>query len=214
MYGTIYSAVAVPDDTDLAAESAMYAANGQYVFPVTEAQYPLVQAAVEDDSYFVEIEFMVLTAKPAKPGDGYVWDGEAQAWVVSTQDFDEARFQKRVELARAYAASKEVPLLFNANPYPPRDETVRDLRSVIESLEYFTAIPSGWAGVRSANGGRTTVSAAWSGERDYLRGMLAAMEDRRADLLSIYYSHLDAIDALTTISGINAYSVSTGWPTA
>jgi len=61
MYGTINSAVAVPDDTDLTAESAMYAANGQYVFPVTEAQYPLVQAAVEDDPYFAAVAVPEIT---------------------------------------------------------------------------------------------------------------------------------------------------------
>lgn len=215
--GEIRGATYVDDNIDLAAESASYAVQGLSVAAISAEDFPHAQAAVADDSYYIDYvgleETPTLVASPPRPSEYYDFDFSTHSWVVSAERLEQAKSNKLGLLAAEFQSRRHVPILFNANPYVPSDEMVRDLRSVIEALEYFTVLPAGWEGVRSANGGRTTVHAAWNDERDYLVGMLAAMEQQRAECLSAFYEHQDGVAAAATVEAVLAYDVTTGWPT-
>lgn len=215
--GEIRAAAYVNDDIDLAAEAASYAVSGLLVAPITEGEFPSAQAAVADDSYYIDYigveETPTLVQSPPKPGEYYDFNFATHTWVVSAERLAQAKQNKLAQLNAEFMARRHVPILFNGNPYSPTDEMVRDIRSVIETLEYFTEPPAMWSGFRSPNGGRTTTHADWMEERDYLRGMLANMERQRARCLAVLYAHQDGIGAAATVEAVLAYDFSYWWPT-
>lgn len=213
MYGVIYAAVVAEDDIDTTAEAAFYATQGRYVFPVTEAQFPNVQDAVTNDTYFVDVEFMALVARPAKPGDGYVWDGPGQSWVISEEDWSIARNGMKLKLANAYSLNKSLPFLFETYQFSCTDSALIEIRSVVSQIEEMAQMPTNWTGWRTVDGARLPMLGTLATELARAKNILAAARSRRATLVSIYYNHLDSIDSAATIAAINAYDVNTQWPT-
>lgn len=215
--GEIRAATYVNDDTDLVAEAESYAASGLFVAPITAGEFPNAQAAVADDSYYIdyvgEAETPTLVASPPRPSEYYDFDFVTHTWVVSAERLAQAKQNKLAQLNAEFMARRHVPILFNGNPYSPTDEMVRDIRSFIESLEYFTVNPPMWEGIRSTNGGRTPTHFTWEDERDYLRGMLASMEQQRAKCLAVLYAHQDGIDAAATVEAVLGYDFTYWWPT-
>ena len=216
--GEIRAATYVNGDADLAAETASYAASGisgLFVAPITAEEFPNAQAAVADDSYYIEIVggTPTLIQSPAKPGDYYDFDFATHTWVVSADRLAQAKQNKMAQLNAEFMTRRQAPILFNGNPYSPSDEMVRDLRSFIENLDYFGFNPSMWNGIRSTNGGRTPIHYTPEDEISYLRGMLAGMEQRRAQCLAVLYSHQNGIDESATVDAVLAYDLSGGWPT-
>lgn len=215
--GEILAATYVNDDADLAAEAESYAASGLFVAPITAEEFPNAQAAVADDSYYIEIvgesETPTLVQSPAKPGDYYDFDFVTHTWVVSAERLAQAKQNKMAQLNAEFMTRRQAPILFNGNPYSPTDEMVRDLRSFIENLDYFGFNPSMWNGIRSTNGGRTPIHYTLEDEISYLRAMLAGMEQRRAQCLAVLYAHQDGIGAAATVEAVLAYDFSYWWPT-
>lgn len=215
--GEIRGATYVNDDIDLIAERDAYAAQSLLVAPITEAEFPLAQAAVADDSYYIDYfgvdETPTLVASPPRPSEYYDFNFVTHTWVVSAERLAQAKEDKASALSAEYRVRRSADKLWSGNPYSPTDELISNLRSVITSLEYFTAIPSGWEGLRSSNGGRTTVGTSWSDERDNLASMLANFEQYRALCLSVYFSYLDEIAAAATVEDVLSITITSGWPT-
>lgn len=215
--GEIRGATYVNDDIDLAAESASYAAQGLSVAAISAEDFSHAQAAVADDSYYIDYvgidETPTLIQSPPRPGEYYDFNFTTHVWEVSAARLEQAKEAKAGDLSEQYRARRNASVLYGGNPYSPTDDLVRDIRTVITCLEYFTTAPAGWSGVRALNGARSNVEAYWSDERDNLAGMLANIELRRAVLLSVYYNHLDGIAAAATVEAVLAYDVTTGWPT-
>ena len=215
--GEIRAATYVNDDIDLIAERDAYAAQSLLVCPISEAEFPLAQAAVSDDSYYVDYsevdESPFLVASPPRPSPYYDFNFVTHTWEVSAERLAQAKEDKASELNDEYQTRRTAAKLWSGNPYSPTDDLIDNLRSVITTLEYFTTAPDGWEGVRSSNGGRTTVYPAWSDERDNLKGMLSNFERYRANCLTVYWAYLDDIAAAATVEDVLALTFTTGWPT-
>ena len=215
--GEIRAATYVNDDADLVAEAESYAASDLFVAPITAEEFPNAQAAVADDSYYIdyigEAETPTLVASPPRPSEYYDFDFVTHTWAVSAERLAQAKQNKMAQLNAEFMTRRHAPILFNGNPYVPTDEMVRDIRSFIESIQYFTTTPPMWDGIRSTNGGRTPTHFTWEDERDYLLGMLANMEQQRAKCLAVLYSHQDGIAESATVEAVLAYNFTTGWPT-
>lgn len=215
--GEIRAATYVNDDIDLIAERDAYAAQSLLVCPISEAEFPLAQAAVSDDSYYIDYspidESPFLVESPPRPSPYYDFDFASHTWVVSAERLAQAKEDKTAELSAEYRTRRNANKLWSGNPYSPTDELIGHLRGVVATLEYFTAPPAGWEGVRSSNGGRTTVYPSWSDERDNIAGMLANFEKYRAECLTVYWAYLDDIAGAATVEDVLALTFTTGWPT-
>lgn len=215
--GEIRAATYVDDDIDLEAEAASYATSGLFVAPITEGEFASAQAAVADDSYYIDYigveEAPTLVQSPPKPGEYYDFNFATHTWVVSAERLAQAKQNKLAQLNAEFMARRHVPILFNGNPYSPTDEMVREVRSFLESLEHFGFNPAMWNGIRSPNGGRTPLHYTLEEDVSYLRGMLATMEQQRARCLAVLYAHQDGIGAATTVEAVLAYDFSYWWPT-
>lgn len=215
--GEIRAATYVNDDIDLVAERDAYAAQSLLVAPITEAEFPLAQAAVSDDSYYIDYspvdESPFLVASPPRPSPYYDFNFVTHTWEVSAERLADAKSDKASELSDEYRNRRFASVTIEGNPYVPTDELIAQIRSAITSIVYYTQLPDGWAGLRSSNGGRTTVYPYWSDERDKLNGILADMEKYRAECVSVYWAYLDDIAAAATVEDVMALTFTTGWPT-
>ena len=149
---------------------------------------------------------------PARPSEFHEWNYTTKAWEVSSAQIAAARAKKLFDLDLAYASSRNVPFSFGGSSLSCSDLAIDGIRCVVSQIENVGLIPDEWNGWRTVDGSRLTPLNALDSELARAKSILVSAESRRAALLSIFWNHADAIAALTTVSAIMAYDVTTGWP--
>lgn len=217
--GEIRIATYVNDDVDLVAEAAAYLADGLYVCPITEAQYPDAVAAVNDDSWHITYaditEDPVFTESPARPGVYYDFDFDTHTWVVSAERLTQAKNDKNAALMNEYSSRVNAPYADSGRVWNNPQELISRARALLQVLEYTSSFPLGgyWNGFCDDNGSSVGLAATWNLERDYAKAIIYNLETRALKCLAARYTHQAALAGLTTVETILAYDISTGWPT-
>jgi len=186
-------------------------------FNVLEGEAWLESAeVVSNDTHYVAYvgisETPTLTAFPTKPGDYYDFDFTTFTWVVSSTRLAAVRQLRETDLYAEFTTRRCTPILFNAHPFAATDEFLRDVTSILAAGNHLSAFPSGYTGLRSSDGGRTTVQASWADEVVYLQQILENCEVQRALCLIAFYAHQDGLAACTTVEALLAYDITSGWP--
>ena len=215
--GEIMLATYVDDNIDTAAEAADYAAQGLFVCPITEAEYPDAVAAVNDDSWYIDYvgveETPTMFESPPKPGEYYVFDFVAHTWSVSAEQLSRAKGDKYTAISAKYRERLGQPYTDSGATFNDRIELLPLLRAMIDVLEFTETIPAWWDGFRGDNGVYLTPAGTWSGERDACVSRVYAIELYRMNCKSVDYVHRAAVTACATVGDVLAYDVTTGWPT-
>lgn len=157
-------------------------------------------------------EVPTFFAFPARPSEFHEWNYTTKAWEVSSAQIAAARAKKLFDLDLAYASSRNVPFSFGGSSLSCSDLAIDGIRCVVSQIENIGLMPDEWNGWRTVDGSRLTPLNALDPELARAKSILVSAESRRAALLSIFWNHADAIAALTTVSAIMAYDVTTGWP--
>ena len=157
-------------------------------------------------------EVPTFFAFPARPSEFHEWNYTTKAWEVSSAQIAAARAKKLFDLDLAYASSRNVPFSFGGSSLSCSDLAIDGIRCVVSQIENIGLMPDEWNGWRTVDGSRLTPLNALDSELARAKSILVSAESRRAALLSIFWNHADAIAALTTVSAIMAYDVTTGWP--
>lgn len=157
-------------------------------------------------------EVPTFFAFPARPSEFHEWNYTTKAWEVSSAQIAAARAKKLFDLDLAYASSRNVPFSFGGSSLSCSDLAIDGIRCVVSQIENIGLMPDEWNGWRTVDGSRLTPLNALDSELARAKSILVSAESRRAALLSIFWNHADAIAALTSVSAIMAYDVTTGWP--
>lgn len=216
--GEIRIATYVNDETDTVAESAAYAAQGLYVCPITEAQYPDAVEAVNDDSWHITYaditEAPVFTESPPRPGLYYDFDFDTHTWIISAERLTQAKADKNAALMNEYNLRINVPYTDGPLIWNSPQELLARARGLVHVLEYTSSFPLGgyWDGFHDDSGAAVGLPATWSQARDYANGYIYNIETRNLKCLSARYAHQAAIAGFATIEDTIAYNITTGWP--
>lgn len=157
-------------------------------------------------------EVPTFYAFPARPSEFHEWNYTTKEWEISSGQIAAARAKKLFDLGLAYASSRDVPFAYSGDSLSCSDLAIDGIRCVVSQIENVGLMPDQWNGWRTTDGTRLAALGTLESELARAKSILVSAESRRAKLLSLYWNHCDAIAALTTVSAIVAYDVTTGWP--
>lgn len=157
-------------------------------------------------------EVPTFYAFPSPPSEFHEWNYTTKAWEVSSGQIAAARAKKLFDLDLAYTSSRSVPFFYSGNLLSCSDVSIDGIRCVVSQIENIGLMPDEWNGWRTVDGTRLDPLYTIEAELARAKSILVSAESRRAKLLSLFWNHCDAIAALTTVSAIVAYDVTTGWP--
>lgn len=149
---------------------------------------------------------------PWADGDTYI--SNKATYETNYQDFldypdlSTAKETKLIELEKKHNEVKDAGITYNGNTFESIDgsRTVSHAHQYLDRFNRFGSLHTSFY-LRDVDDNEVSVN-----EDDLLR-ITTLIDDLHYAALKNYHDHEDAIDALTTVSDVKSYDVTTGWPT-
>lgn len=211
--GQIFQANSVEDWVDTDSEAALYLSRGLYVTELTASEFPNAVAAVNDDSYYIDVVVTgQLVHRPSPPGIGYEWIWPDHSWQVDADFLSKKIKEKFDEIENEYESRRKL-FSYESTQYRFSDgylDVVSNYLVYLEATGSLMTSPS-WFGVEDASG-TYHQSFSYSSELAYINGLVIEARKGRARAWCIREYHRSAISAYgSDVLAVMNHDATAGW---
>ena len=186
-----------------------------------------IETSVEDielmNGYYYDLEAEELVSLPAKPSEGYIWDGVTKSWVVDEENL--VLINKRLKLTvDRIRENKEISTI----PYDDKNldadaEAIKNINGKLQELQAKEALSLPidvnslfWRDADNIIHSWEDVAA----YKTWLQGLIIAIAERTSNLYQISWTKKAEIDAILEnetlpneekLQNLLSYDINAGW---
>ena len=137
---------------------------------------------------------------PPRPGPWYVWDWESHNWQIPSTALFEAKRVKKLEVDSRRREANEAPLFYRSNSFDGDTVAQNNVMAWMVNISNGLQVPPGFVWRDASNVDHPA-------DEEFITGLGAAMVQRGSQLYQMAWQQKAAIDALTSVSEVDNYTI-------